>query len=73
MELYNKILIKNENAAKNLIDDWNSNKWWHMLKVEDFDKYPAIVCYFDDENDYSMSHSATVYYSIVYLDDFENF
>ena len=39
-------------------------------KVYDFEKYPALVCYYDDENDYSMSYSASVYYSITYKDDF---
>lgn len=71
MELTDKILIHNEKGAQSLIDEWNKNKWWHYLKIEDFEKYPALVCYYDDENDYSMSHSATVYYSITYLDDFE--
>lgn len=71
MELYNKTIIRNENDAQNLINSWNSYKWWHYLKLEDFKKYPALVCYYDDENDYNMSHSASVYYSITYLDDFE--
>lgn len=71
MELTSKIHIYNEKQAQDLIDEWNHNKWYHMLSVKDFEKYPALVCYYDDENDYSMSYSATVYYSITYLDDFD--
>ena len=70
MELINKILIHNEQEAQNLIDSWDHYKWSHFLSVNDFEKYPALVCYYDDENDYSMSYSARVYYSITYKDDF---
>lgn len=72
MELTDKILINNEKEAQDLIDSWKIYKWYNSLSLKDFEKYPALVCYYDDENDYSMSYSATVYYSITYLDDFKN-
>jgi len=72
MELTYKILIQNEKQAQDLINEWDNDQWRHFLRLKDFEKYPALVCYYDDENDYSMSYSATVYYSITYLDDFKN-
>lgn len=72
MELTEKILIENKQQAQSLIDSWTSSKYWHFLRVKDFEKYPALVCYYVDENDYSMSHSASVSYSITYKDDFED-
>ena len=71
MELTNKILINNEKEAQNFIDNWKHNQIWSTLKVKDFEKYPAVVCYYEDYNDYGMSYTATDYYSITYLDDFE--
>lgn len=71
MELYNKILIKNEKEARSFIDSWNRQKVSHYLEVKDFKKYPALLCYEEDENDYSMSYASQGYWSITYLDDFE--
>lgn len=73
MELYNKILIRNEKEAQSFIDNWNRNKVRHNLEVKDFEKYPALLCYDEDENDYSMSYASQGYYSITYLDDFEEY
>ena len=67
----NKILIHNEEQVKAIIMAWGYDKFSHFLQIKDFEKYPALVCYYNDENDYSMSYSAHVYYSITYLDDFE--
>ena len=72
MELTEKILINNEQQAQSLIDSWTHSKYWHYLRIKDFEKFPALVCYYVDENDYSMSHSASVSYSITYKDDFED-
>ena len=72
MELTEKILINNEQQAQSLIDSWTHSKYWHYLRIKDFEKFPALVCYYIDENDYSMSHSASVSYSITYKDDFED-
>lgn len=72
MELYDKILIRNEKEAQNFIDNWNRCKVSHYLKVKDFEKYPALLCYGEDDNDYSMSYASQGYWSITYLDDFEN-
>ena len=72
MELTEKILINNEQQAPSPIDSWTSYKYWHYLRIKDFEKFPALVTYYIDENDYSMSHSASVYYSITYKDDFED-
>ena len=71
MELTEKILIHNEKEAQILIDSWDSFKYSHFLEVKDFKKYPALVCYYVDKNDYSMNYSASVVYSITYLDDFD--
>lgn len=73
MELYNKILIRNEKEAQEFIDSWNYQKVSHYLEVKDFEKYPALLCYEEDENDYSMSYASTGYWSITYLDDFEEY
>ena len=67
----NKILIHNEEQVKAIIMAWGYDKFSHFLQIKDFEKFPAILCYFIDENDYSLSHSAAVYHNIVYLDDFE--
>lgn len=72
MELYNKILIKNEKEAQNFIDSWNRHKVNHYLEVKDFEKYPALLCYNEDDNDYSMSYVSQGYWSITYLDDFND-
>ena len=71
MELTNKILINNEKEAQNFIDNWKHNQIWSTLKVKDFEKYPVVVSYYEDYNDYGMSYTATAYYSITYLSDFE--
>lgn len=71
MELTDKILINNEKEAQNFIDNWKCAKVYSSLSVKDFEKYPALLSYYEDDNDYSMSYSATAYYSITYLDDFE--
>lgn len=71
MELTEKHLIHNENEAQSLIDDWNSFHYRHSLHLKDFEMFPALVCCYIDDNDYSMSYSAYVYYSITYLDDFD--
>ena len=71
MELLNKIVIRNEKDAQSFIDSWDRHKVSHYLRVEDFEKYPALLCYEEDDNDYSMSYSAQGYWSITYLDDFE--
>lgn len=73
MELYNKILIHNEKEAQNFIDSWNVNKVYHYLEVKDFEKYPALLCYGEDESDYSMRYNSQGYWSIIYLDDFEEY
>lgn len=73
MELYNKILIKNEKEAQDFIDSWNRQKVSHYLEVKDFEKYPALLCYEEDETDYSMSYASQGYWSITYLDDFEEY
>lgn len=70
MELNNKILIRNESEALNLINDWNKSGISNFLRVTDFEKYPALICYYLDENNYSLSHSSSAYYSITYLSDF---
>ena len=71
MELYNKILIRNEKEAQDFIDSWNYQKVSHYLEVKDFEKYPALLCYEEDENDYSMSYASTGYWSITYPEDFD--
>ena len=73
MELYNKILIRNEKEAQSFIDSWNRQKVNHYLEVKDFEKYPVLLCYKEDESDYSMSYSSQGYWSITYLDDFEEY
>ena len=73
MELYNKILIHNEKEAQNFIDSWNRNKVNHYLEVKDFERYPALLCYGEDESDYSMNYASQGYWSITYLDDFEEY
>ena len=73
MELYDKILIHNEKEAQNFIDSWNRNKVNHYLEVKDFERYPALLCYGEDETDYSMNYSSQGYWSITYLDDFEEY
>lgn len=73
MELYNKILIKNENEAQSFIDNWNKQKVNHYLEVKDFEKYPALLCYGEDESDYSMNYNSQGYWSIIYLDDFDEY
>ena len=73
MELYNKILIKNEKEAQSFIDNWNRQKVNHYLEVKDFEKYPALLCYGKDESDYSMNYNSQGYWSITYLDDFEEY
>lgn len=73
MELYNKILIKNEKEAQSFIDNWNRKKVNHYLEVKDFEKYPALLCYGEDESDYSMNYNSQGYWSITYLDDFEEY
>lgn len=73
MELYNKILIRNEKEAQSFIDNWEKNKVCSFLNIKDFEKYPALLSYYEDENDYSMNYSAHGYYSITYLDDFEEY
>ena len=70
MELTEKILIHNEKEAQYFIDNWNRYKVSHYLEVKDFEKYPALLCYGEDDNDYSMSYASQGYWSIVYLDDF---
>lgn len=70
MELHNKTLIRNEKEAQSFIDSWNRYKVSHYLRVEDFEKYPALLCYEEDDNDYSMSYASQGYWSITYLDDF---
>ena len=72
MELYDKILIHNENEAQNFIDSWKRNKVHNYLEVKDFEKYPTLLCYLEDDNDYSMSYASQGYWSITYLDDFNN-
>ena len=72
MELCNKILIRNEKEAQDFIDNWNCQKVSHYLEVKDFEKYPALLCYDEDENDYSMSYASTGYWTIIYLDDFND-
>lgn len=67
----NKILVHNEEQVKHIIMGWGFDKFSHFLQIKDFEKFPAILCYFIDESDYSMSHSATIYHNIIYLDDFE--
>jgi hypothetical protein len=71
MELTDKILINNENQVKAIIMAWDMDKFYHYLQIKDFKQYPAILSYYIDDNDYSMNYSATVYYSITYLSDFE--
>ena len=71
MELYEKILIRNEKEASDFIDNWESNKVRNYLSVEDFKKYPALLCYGEDDNDYSMSYASQGYWSITYPDDFD--
>jgi len=73
MELYSKILIKNENEAQRFIDSWNRQKVNHYLEVKDFERYPALLCYDEDESDYSMNYTSQGYWSITYLDDFEEY
>ena len=73
MELYDKILIHNEKEAQNFIDSWNRNKVNHYLEVKDFERYPALLCYGEDESDYSMNYASQGYWSITYLDDFEEY
>ena len=73
MKLTDKILINNEKEAQNFIDNWKCAKVYSSLSVKDFEKYPALLSYYEDDNDYSMSYSATAYYSITYLDDFEEY
>lgn len=73
MELYNKILIHNEKEAQSFIDSWNRQKVSHYLEVKDFERYPALLCYGEDETDYSMSYASRGYWSITYLDDFEEY
>lgn len=73
MELYNKILIHNEKETQNFIDSWNRHKVNHYLEVKDFERYPALLCYGEDETDYSMSYASQGYWSITYLDDFEEY
>ncbi len=73
MELYSKILIKNENEAQRFIDSWNRQKVNHYLEVKDFERYPALLCYDEDESDYSMNYASQGYWSITYLDDFEEY
>ena len=71
MELTYKILIQNKKQTQDLINEWDNNQWRHFLQLKDFEKYPALVCYYEDYNYYGMSYTATAYYSITYLDDFE--
>ena len=71
MEIYDKILIHNEKEAQNFIDSWNINKVSHYLEIKDFKKYSALLCYGEDENDYSMRYASRGHWSITYLDDFE--
>ncbi len=71
MELYNKILIHNEKEAQSFIDSWNKNKVNHYLEAKDFERYPALLCYGEDETNYSMSYASKGYWSITYLDDFD--
>ena len=73
MKLYNKILIENEKEAQSFIDSWNRQKVSHYLDIKDFERYPALLCYEEDENDYSMSYASQGYWSITYLDDFEEY
>lgn len=73
MELTDKILIENEKEAQNFINNWKCAKIYSSLSVKDFKKYPALLSYYEDDNDYSMNYSATAYYSISYLDDFEEY
>ena len=73
MELYEKILIRNEKEAKEFIDNWKSNKVRSYLSVEDFKKFPALLCYMEDDWDYSMNYASQGYWAITYLDDFEEY
>ncbi|MBR6907986.1 hypothetical protein IKN40_05895 [bacterium] len=71
MELIDKILIKNKERASELIKEWDNARFNHSLSVDDFEQFPAILIYYVDEHDYSVSYSARIYYGIIYLDDFE--
>ena len=72
MELYNKILVKNKEQAQSIIDNWEADKVYSFLRIEDFEKFPCVFSYYLDENDYDMTYASSAYYSIVYLDDFED-
>ena len=73
MELCYKTLIENESEAQSFIDNWNRQKVNHYLEVKDFEKYPALLCYEEDESDYSEKYASRGYWSITYLDDFEEY
>lgn len=72
MELYNKILVKSKEQAQFIIDNWKAEKVSSFININDFEKFPCIFSYYIDENDYSMTYASQAYYSIVYLDDFED-
>lgn len=72
MELYNKILVKNKEQAQSIIDDWKADKVYSFLRIEDFEKFPCVFSYYINENDYDMTYASHAYYSIVYLNDFED-
>ena len=49
MELTDKILINNEKEAQNFIDNWKCAKVYSSLSVKDFEKYPALLSYYEAE------------------------
>lgn len=70
MELIDKIIIKNKERALNIIREWDNARFNHSLSVDDFEQFPAILIYYVDEHDYSVSYSGRIYHGIVYLSDF---
>lgn len=71
MELCGKILVKNKESAQAIIDNWEREKISSFLTINDFKKFPCVFSYYIDENNYDITYASEGYYSIVYLDDFD--
>ncbi len=71
MELWNKILVKNKESAQSIIDQWEKDEVFSLITIDDFKKFPCVFSYYIDENNYDITYASEGYYSIVYLDDFD--
>lgn len=72
MVLNDKTLLKSKEEAQNLINDWKCQKIGSRPSIDEFEKFPCVIAYYIDEDDYSMSCWAYMSYAIIYPDDFED-